>query len=434
MDIKNEINNLLIKVGKEQTILNYVYNNDENFIAGKTPVYYSGPYWDEQELVVAIESLLVGKWISSGEKVSLFEQKFARKINQSCGVMVNSGSSANLVMLAALKKYFDWDDEDEIIVSIVGFPTTIAPIIQNKLKPVFIDIEMDTLNFDINAIREKITDRTKAIFVSPVLGNPPDMDKLQEICRLFELQLVLDCCDSLGSEWNNNPLSDYAVASSFSFYPAHHISTGEGGMVTSNNKQIIKIARSFSWWGRDCYCVGSANLLPFGTCNNRFSNWLEDYDGIIDHKYVYVNAGYNLKPLDMQGAIGLIQLEKLDDIHIKRKASHKIITDLFKKYIKELKFPEEHSLAKVSWFGTAVICPGKEVKHKLVDYLEKNKIQTRNYFAGNVLLHPAFKFLGNYKDYPNANQVLDLVFFIGAAPHYGINVFKYIEAVLKEYK
>jgi len=411
----------------------YIYNSN-HFTPGVTPIYYSGPYWDNKEVEAAIDTLLNGKWITSGEKVAAFEKYFSRKFNVKYSFMVNSGSSANLAMLAALKKRFNWNDEDEIIVSPVGFATTISVIYQNRLKPVFIDIEWDTLNFDLNLIEEKITPQTKAIFVSPVLGNPPDIDRLLEICKKHDLKLIGDNCDSLGTKWDGNYLNDHYVAFSNSFYPAHHISTGEGGMICTNDKELKNLIMSFSWWGRDCYCVGSTNLLSCGTCGKRFSNWLESYDGKIDHKYVFSNMGYNLKPLDLQGAIGLVQLEKFDEIESKRKISKDTLEKIFTNNIPNIRGVNSLEKSSVSWFGTPFICEEEGLKHKLVDFLEQNKIQTRNYFAGNILLHPGYSFLDDSSKYPESNKVLDNVFFIGCAPHYNENVFQYVEDVIKKFK
>jgi CDP-6-deoxy-D-xylo-4-hexulose-3-dehydrase len=348
--------------------------------------------------------------------------------------MVNSGSSANLVLIAALKKHFNWQDEDELIVSPVGFATTVSVIYQNRLKPVFVDIEWDTLNFDVNKIEEKITSKTKGIFVSPVLGNPPDFDKLVELANKYDLKLIGDNCDSLGSKWGGLLLTDYYIAHSNSFYPAHHISTGEGGMVCTNDEELKKLFTSLSWWGRDCYCVGSANLLSCGTCGNRFDKWLENYDGVIDHKYVFANMGFNLKPLDLQGAIGLAQLDKFEEIEKNRRHSKETIERLFLENIPNVRTPQKLDKAEPCWFGTPIICEEEELKHRLVQYLEDNKIQTRNYFAGNILMHPGFNHLDDYKNYPEANKVLDKVFFIGAAPHYREPIFEYIEDVLKKFK
>lgn len=410
----------------------YIYNSN-NYIPGQTTIYYSGPYWDKNEIEAVIDTFLNGKWITAGEKVAAFENLFSKKFKTKYSHMVNSGSSANLILIAALKKRFNWSDDDEIIVSPVGFATTISVLYQNRLKPVFIDIEFDTLNFDLNKIEEKITNKTKAIFVSPVLGNPPDIDKLQEICNKHNLLLIGDNCDSLGSKWDGKYLNEYYYAFSNSFYPAHHISTGEGGMICSDDNELKKLFTSLTWWGRDCHCVGSCNLLPDGTCGNRFNKWLENYDGVIDHKYVFSNMGYNLKPLDLQGAIGIEQLKKIDEIETNRKKSKEIIEKIFTDNISGIRGVYSHPKSDVSWFGTPFICEEVGLKQKLVDYLEKNKIQTRNYFAGNILLHPGYEFLGDYKDYPEANKVLDKVFFIGAAPHYNENVFNYIEETIKNF-
>jgi len=432
LNIDDSINELISDLGKEFKILEYVYNG-HSFVEGVTPIYYSGPYWDNREITAAIKSLLIGKWLSSGENVQQFENEFARKINEKYAVMVNSGSSANLVMLAALKKYYKWEDNSEIILSVVGFPTTLSSIIMNNLKPVFVDIEMQSLNFDLNKIQEKITSKTKAIFLSPVLGNPVDMDKLLQICNDNSIQLILDNCDSVGTMWKGKYLNEYSIISSYSFYPSHHITTGEGGMVASKNKDLIRLARSFAWWGRDCFCVGANNLLPHGCCGNRFDKWLDDYDGIIDHKYVFVNMGMNLKPLDLQGAIGLIQLSKFDEIHSKRKNNKDIIGKLLKDNIPELIIPDSLSDAEVSWFGVPIICPDKVFKDKLVAHLEQNKIQTRNYFAGNILLHPAYKHLDDFRKYPFANEVLDKVLFTGTSPHYNQTIYDYMEKVFKKF-
>jgi CDP-6-deoxy-D-xylo-4-hexulose-3-dehydrase len=306
----------------------YIYNA-KNFEPGKTPIYYSGPYWDNKETEAAVEAFLNGKWVTAGEKVYKFENRFSKRFNTKHSHMVNSGSSANLILIAALKKRFGWNDDDEIIVSPVGFATTVSVLYQNRLKPVFADIEWDTLNFDLDQVESKITSKTKGIFISPVLGNPPDMDRLMEIATKHDILLIGDNCDSLGSKWNGKYLNEYYIAYSNSFYPAHHISTGEGGMVCTNDDELKKLFVKFSWWGRDCYCIGSANLLSCGTCGNRFDKWLENYEGNIDHKYVFAEMGYNVKPLDLQGAIGLEQLDKLDEIEANRKTSKETLSKIF---------------------------------------------------------------------------------------------------------
>lgn len=399
------------------------------FIPGKTPVYYSGPFFDDTELVNAITAFLTGKWLVSGEHVNKFQVQFAKKFNVKYSHMVNSGSSANLVLIAAIKKYLKWQDGDEVIVSPVGFPTTIAPLVQNGLVPVFADIEMETLNFDLDHVSRKITSKTRAIFVSPVLGNPPNMDVLKYLCDKHNLILLGDNCDSLGSKWDGKLITDYYFAWSTSFYPAHHITTGEGGMVCSNSEGLIDLARSISWWGRDCYCVGAANLLACGTCGKRFDTWLEGYNGVVDHKYVFTNMGYNLKPLDLQGAMGLAQLEKFDTIHTSRRAHKEAIHQSIEEHIKGVRVIDEMPQAETSWFGVPIYVEDAAMKTRLQQHFEDNKIQTRNYFAGNILLHPGYSHLGNYKDYPNANKALSNVFFLGCPPQYTAEVLAYIDEV-----
>ena len=396
-------------------------------------VQYSGQLWDEKEMYAAIDTLVNGKWITSGEKVAQFQIHFSKRFGVKHSHMVNSGSSANLVMITALKKHMNWQDGDEVIVSPVGFPTTIAPLVQNNLKPIFIDIELETLNFDLVKLVEKITPRTKAIFVSPVLGNPPDMDILQDICTKHGILLIGDNCDSLGTNYNGKLITEYYYCWSTSFYPAHHISTGEGGMVCCNDDTLANLVRSVSWWGRDCYCVGSNNMLECGTCGKRFDNWLPDYDGVIDHKYLFTTMGYNLKPLDLQGAIGLEQLKKFEYIDEKRREYKKTIQKFLEDNIKEIHVINPLPKADPSWFGVPIYCESQDVKEFLVQHFESNKIQTRNYFSGNILLHPGYKHLDNYKDYPNSNLALSNVFFLGCSPLYNEKVLAYIEDVCKKW-
>ncbi len=401
---------------------------------GKYPrVLYSGPVWDEREIAAAIGSLITGKWVSAGEQVRKFERQFSKKAGVKHSLMVNSGSSANLVMISALKKVLGWPDGAEIILSAVGFPTTLNPIIQCGLKPVFVDISMDDLNWDIDDIEKRITDKTVAVFSSPVLGNPYDLDRLASVCKRHSIEMIGDNCDSLGTKWRGKDLASYFIASSCSFYPAHHITTGEGGMVSSDRDDIIRTARSLAWWGRDCYCVGSANLLSEGTCGKRFDRWLKGYyDGVLDHKYYFVNMGYNFKPLDLQGAIGSVQIEKLEMIHELRRRNKHLIASYFER-IKGTRVAKELPSAEASWFGVPVICETGELKENLVRHLETSGIQTRNYFAGNILIHPAYRSLGNFRDYPNANQVLDRVFFVGCSPNYTDSTLAYIETVIDSF-
>lgn len=407
--------------------------NKEQFIPGKDSVYYSGPYWDDSEARELIHSIMKGKWLSSGEKVNKFEHEFSKKFNFKNSVMVNSGSSANLVMFASLKKYFGWEDGDEIIVCACGFATTVAPIAQCGLTPVFVDIDWEDLNWDLQQVESKITSRTRAVISSPVLGNPYDIDKIVDICKRNSIELIADNCDSLGSKWNGQYVTDFAIAASCSFYPAHHICTIEGGMVSSNIKEIVDLARSFAWWGRDCYCVGQQNLLSCGTCGKRFDKWLDGYDGIVDHKYIFSNMGYNLKPLDLQGGVGSVQLTKFEEIHRIRRENKKSIGNIIES-IFGVRVVGERPEAETSWFGVPIVCETKELKETLVAHLEKNKIQTRNYFAGNILLHSGYKHLDDAGKYPEANQVLNKVFFLGCSPTINENMINYIQDVVGNFK
>lgn len=428
---KEKIDNFLNEIISEfGDIPKFAYGTKEF----NNKVLYSGPSYDKKELANAIEALLFGKWAASGENVYKFERKFSLLIKNKFSVMVNSGSSANLMLITALKKYLNWKDNDEIILSVVGFPTTLSPIVINNLKPIFIDIELETLNFDVTKIEEKITSKTRAIFVSPVLGNSPDFDKLLELTKRYSIELLLDGCDSLGSKWDGKELTEYALASTCSFYSSHHISTLQGGMISSNDEGLMKIVRSISTWGKECWCYGSANMLQNGSCGNRFDYWLKEQpDVIVDHKYVYGNIGYNVGPIDMQGAMGLAQLDKITVFEEKRRINKQKIESIFLENLNGLKQVVTLEKSNPCWFGVPIICDDANFKTKLMQYLEDNGIQTRNYFAGNILLHPAYSHLDNWELYPNANEVLKKIFFIGCSPNYTEETLEYIKKVVESY-
>jgi len=429
MSVKQKVNEFINSLQNDGEDL-FPYLANSNWRPGN-PVYYSGPYWDQKEVTSAVTTLLSGKWTSAGEQVDKFEKEFSIKFGFNHSVMVNSGSSANLVMIAALKKYFGWEDGDEIIVCACGFPTTIAPVVQAGLKPVFVDIDWEDLNWNLDQIESSITNKTRAVFSSPVLGNSYDLDRLIDICEKNDIYIIADNCDSLGSKWKGSYLTDRAVASSCSFYAAHHICTIEGGMVSSNIREVVDIARSYAWWGRGCYCIGKQNLLSNGVCGKRFSDWLEN-DTIVDHKYVFGVRGYNLKPIDLQGAIGQIQIEKFDDIHRIRRKNKSRIQSIFET-IPGVRVINERKESETSWFGVPIICDDPNLKRSLVSYLEDNKVQTRNYFAGNILLHPGYRDLEDGTKYPNASKVLDNVFFVGCSPVITSEMIDYIEEVIANF-
>jgi CDP-6-deoxy-D-xylo-4-hexulose-3-dehydrase len=432
-EIRDKINKFIDELKGEYGVLPRFAHNLRPF---NNQVLYSGFYWDNNELAAALESLIFSEWSISGEAVVRFENEFSKKINIDYSLMTNSGSSSNLVMFAAAKDYFNWGENDEIICSVCAFPTSVSVIYQNRLKPVFVDISMEDLNMDLDQIESKITHKTKAILFAPTLGNCCDVDRLVEIAKKHHLVLLLDNCDGIGTKWRGKYLNEYFFASTCSFFASHHLSCIQAGMISSSTKEFIEICRQFVMWSRNCRCRGLQNLLPNGMCKKRFSNWIEELpDVTIDDKYYFTKMGYNLQPLEFQGAIGLEQLKKFDEIHTKRKNHHKIIQDLLKKYIPSLKFPIERAESDTSWFGVGIICENHEQKKRLVNYLEiQNKVQCRNFFSGNLLLHPGYKFLGDFREFPNSTEVIRSVLFLGCAPHYEENEeLDYLEKVLKQY-
>ena len=413
------------------------YINEKNqskiWVAGQDWVQYAGSYFTADEYVETTKSLLNG-WLALGESGIRFEQLFPRLMGKEYGILTNSGSSSNLIMMSAMtsKRLYNFPKGTKVITPIAGFPTTINPIFQVGFEPVFVDIDLDTLNLNLDQVEEKAKDGCKIITFAHVLGNPPNMDRLMEIVKKYDLVLLEDCCDALGSTYKNKPLGSFGELASCSFYPAHHITMGEGGFVACNTHQQEIVTRSFREWGRGCYCVGKkANLLKNGSCKKRFSNWLPALpDEIFDHKYVYDEIGYNLKPIDMLGSIGSIQLKKFDEVHQKRRSNKARLHKIFET-IPGVRVVGELPDAETSWFGVPIICDGD--KAKLVKFLEDNKIQTRNYFAGNLLIHPAYRHLESAFNYPNAMKILDNVFFIGCSPVITDEMIDYIEGVVIEY-
>ena len=410
--------------------------SNDDFISGQSLIQYAGPSWTEEEIEAAIFTILRGKWLSAGEKVHEFEEEFSKIINRQFSLMCNSGSSANLLMFSALKSEQTFDFKNiEVITPVVCFPTTVAPIIQSGFTPKFIDVEMDTLNLDLDQLEAAITPKTKVLVFAHVLGNPPNMDRVMKICQDHNLILLEDTCDALGSRWNGKPLGSFGLMSSFSFYPAHHITTGEGGMVTTNDSNLIKVLRSIISWGRACSCVGEKNLSLSGICQHRFNRWLAPgYDGILDHKYVYDEIGYNPKPLDLQGAIGLVQLYKLEKLKAARQRIFNKYLEVCQKYPELIKTVTKDDRADVNWFGFPItVVTEKFNRNDFVKYLEDNKIQTRNYFSGNILFHKPFAKFGNPKDYPNACKVMDHTFFIGVQPNMSDEMVGYVQKVLEDF-
>jgi len=415
---------------------------DKTWSPGKDWVQYSGPVFSSDEYVAAISSLLDG-WLVLGKDAISFENEFPKQFNKKYGILTNSGSSSNLLMLSALtsKRLYNLKRGTRVITPIAGFPTTLNPIFQLGFEPVFVDIDIDTLNLNLDQVEQAVKLGAKIITFAHVLGNPPNMDRLMDIINTHKLIFLEDCCDALGSTYKGNPLGSFGEMASCSFYPAHHITMGEGGFVACNTQLQEVVTRSFREWGRGCYCVGKkANLLKNGSCGKRFSNWLPELpDEIFDHKYVYDEVGYNLKPIELQASIGLAQMKKLPEIHSKRKSNHSRLFNIFKKYEEFFVLPKATEGSDPSWFAFALtIKDGSPFKRKdIVDHFESNKIQTRPYFAGNIMLQPAYDGLMDKRDvvskFPNARKVTTDTFFLGTSPVITEEQLNYIETVTNKF-
>lgn len=406
-------------------------------------VQYAGPWFDESEYINAITTLL-NHWLVLGPDAKRFEERFSKLFNKKYGLLVNSGSSANLLMMAAIKSLFKLKPSDKIITPIAGFPTTVNPILQLGLTPVFVDIELESLNIDIkqleHILQADFKREIKAITFAHVLGNPPNMDEIMRLVKEYDLLLLEDCCDALGSTYKNQPLGSYGILSTCSFYPAHHITMGEGGIVTTNDFELERTVRSLRDWGRACYCEGKENLEEHGKCQCRFSPWLKAFpDDSFDHKYVYNEIGYNLKPIELQASIGLAQLDKLDKIKEIRSRNHSLLYNIFEKYSEYFILPKATEGSDPSWFAFALTIKDNAdfTRSELCEYLESNKIQTRQYFGGNLMLQPAYEHLMLTEDaminYPNATKITKDTFFLGVSPVISEEQIKYIGTVIDKF-
>lgn len=410
-------------------------NISKKWIPGKDWVQYSGPYFDSSEYKRAIETFLNG-WLVLGNEAMEFERLFPLLFGKQYGIVTNSGSSANLLMVASLlsKNLYNLPKSSGIIVPIAGFPTTLNPIIQHGFIPIFVDIELDTLNLDISQIEKaihanEVLVKTRAIMFAHTLGNPPNMDLIMNIIKDKNLILLEDCCDALGSTYDNKPLGSFGDMASCSFYPAHHITMGEGGFVACKKKEQEKVVRSLREWGRACFCTGKkANLSKKGTCGCRYNNWLPSLPNeIFDHKYVYSEInGYNLKPIELQCSIGLEQLKKLPEIIRKRKENYQKLFNIFSSYEEFFHLPRKTKKSDPSWFAFPLtIRDGSPFKRsEICGFLEDNLIQTRNYFGGNLMLQPAYEqyaknisSINSFKEnFPNATKATTDTFFLGTSP------------------
>lgn len=396
-----------------------VSHRPRRFIPGKTKVPYAGRVYDSREMEGIVDTAL-DFWLTSGPVTNRLEARFKGLFKSKRFLLVNSGSSANLLMIAALRL----KPGDEVITPAVTFPTTVGPLVQHGLIPVFVDARIGTYNIDERLIEKAVGKRTRAIFIPHTLGNPCDMEIIMRVAEKKGLIVLEDTCDALGSRYKKRLLGTFGAMSSFSFYPAHHITLGEGGGVSVNDGRFVKTAGSIRDWGRDCWCdTGHSN-----TCRKRFSMKHGSLPFGYDHKYVYSNIGYNLKVTEMQSAIGLAQLDKLNNFIKKRRQNFRKYFKGLSKYSEHLILPEWHPKAEPSWFGFP-ISVGKGVKRlDLVRWLEDVKIETRLLFGGNIIRQPAFKNVkyrrcGSLK---NSDFIMENTFFIGVYPGLTDEMIEYV--------
>jgi CDP-6-deoxy-D-xylo-4-hexulose-3-dehydrase len=389
------------------------------FFPGVSSVPPSGKLLGAEEIMNLVDASLDG-WLTTGRFNDQFERKLAAFLGIKHLITVNSGSSANLIAFNTLTSPLLGERAikkgDEVISVAAGFPTTVNPIIQFGAIPVFVDVDLRTLNIDHTKIEAAISSRTKAIMIAHSLGNPFNLDVVMAICKKYNLWLVEDCCDALGASYRNQMVGTFGDIATLSFYPAHHITMGEGGAVFTNNSELIKIAESFRDWGRDCYCLPGKD----NTCGKRFEYQMGTLPFGYDHKYTYSNLGYNLKITDMQAACGLAQLEKAEKFIETRRQNFTFLRNRLLACEEYIQLPEETANSNPSWFGFAITlkesCPVSRID--LLAYLEQNKIGSRLLFAGNLTRQPyminqKFRVSGNLN---NTDIVMNRTFWIGLHP------------------
>jgi CDP-6-deoxy-D-xylo-4-hexulose-3-dehydrase len=367
-------------------------HSQQPFTPGETEVPVSGRVFDAAEMVNLVDSSLEF-WLTTGRYADQFEREFARWMGVRHAILCNSGSSANLLALSVLTSPKLGERQlqpgDEVITVAAGFPTTVNPIVQNKLTPVFLDIELGTYNVDVSLLETAVSPRTKAIMIAHTLGNPFDLDPVLEIANKHNLWLIEDNCDAVGALYNGRLTGSFGHLATVSFYPAHHITMGEGGCVLTRHAQLKKLVESFRDWGRDCWCApGVAN-----TCGKRFEWQLGELPEGYDHKYIYSHIGYNLKMTDMQAAVGVAQLEKLPGFIEARKRNWQLLFDGLKQYEEFFILPQATPNSDPSWFGFLLtVRPDAPFsRNELIQFLETNQVATRLLFSGNIIRQPAFE-------------------------------------------
>ena len=402
-----------------------------NFVPGISPIPVSGKVIDKNDLAYLVDSSL-DAWFTSGRYTDEFEKSISKFLGTRHCLFVNSGSSANLLAVTALKEFYNLEDGDEIITSAVGFPTTVNPIIQNNLVPVLIDAEMDTYNIDVSLIEKSINDRTKGIVIAHTLGNPFELEIIMSLCEKYDLFLMEDNCDSFGSTYDGQLTGTFGDISTLSFYPAHHITTGEGGAVITNKPKLKKILESLRDWGRDCYCPPGED----NTCKKRYEWQLGDLPYGYDHKYIYSNIGYNLKSSDMQAALGFSQIKKLPEFINKRKENFNF---LYKKFseLDDFILPKKSDKSDPSWFGFPLTISEKSKINRvdLLKFYEERRIGTRLLFGGNLSLQPAYQ---NTKfnipgPLTKSEHIMNNTFWLGVYPGLNEEMLSYVFESTKEF-
>lgn len=411
-------------------------NISKQIVLGKDYISVTGKVIDQDDILAGVDATL-DAWLTTGRYAKEFESSLAKYIGAKTSLLVNSGSSANLVAFYALTSPSLGSRAikkgDEVITVAAGFPTTINPLIQFGCIPVFVDIDIPTYNIDVSKIEEAISPKTKAIMIAHALGNPFNLDVITAIAKKYNLWLIEDDCDSLGATYRGKKTGSYGDLATLSFYPAHHITMGEGGAVLVNNRRLQTAALSFRDWGRDCYCETGCD----NTCNKRFDWKLGDLPKGYDHKYIYSHIGFNLKVTDTQAAIGLSQLYKADAFVAKRRENHKLLYDLFKPLEEYFILPEATENSNPSWFGfmLTVRNPKHIDRNKLVRYLEEQKIGTRLFFGGNMLKQPAYKNIPKrvIGELTNSDKAMNDSFWLGVWPGLNKEHLEYIVEKVKNY-
>ena len=411
-------------------------NISKKIVPGKDYISVTGKVIDQNDILAGVDATL-DAWLTTGRYAKEFEFTLAKYIGAKTSLIVNSGSSANLVAFysltspslgsRAIKK------GDEVITVAAGFPTTINPLIQFGCIPVFVDIDIPTYNIDASKIEAAISPKVKAIMIAHALGNPFNLEVVTAIAKKYNLWLIEDDCDSLGATYRDKKTGSFGDLATLSFYPAHHITMGEGGAVLVNNRRLQTSALSFRDWGRDCYCETGCD----NTCNKRYDWKLGDLPEGYDHKYIYSHIGFNLKVTDTQAAIGLSQLAKADSFVAKRRQNHKTLYNLLKPLEDYFILPEATENSNPSWFGFMLTIrdPKTIDRNKLVQHLEKNKIGTRLFFGGNMMKQPAYinidkRVVGTLH---NSDKVMNDSFWLGVWPGLDEEHLQYVFKKINEY-